>query len=196
MKRRKLYLAIFSPILLAVLIMYYYEGSDILNKHYMREKVADTDVKVVKKLKKIREAQKAYFAVNREYADNWGDLIEFIREGEFPIIVATERLFEDRYGEDSAVVRVDTLDLVPVFDSLQTALGYNSKDEVSALPRVPMGDTIFTLYANVFEDDNSTFHSVEVADPKPFNPRRQEGGDMDPLKFGSKGHATLKGNWE
>ncbi len=195
MKRKKLYILIFAPLLLVALCILFYEGKDILDRHYEKERIAETDRKVVQKLKKIRVAQKAYYAVNGSYTDSWSELISFLSEGNFPIVQTTETII-DVSGRDSSIIKIDTLSLVPVFDSLKAELQYDKRSELAALKYVPMADTTFTMYANEFGEGRSKFHVVEVADPLPYNPRRKEGGDLSPLKFGSRSAATTKGNWE
>lgn len=195
MKRKKLYILIFTPVLILALYLLYYEGADVLQRHYERDRIAETDAKVIKKLKKIRLAQKAYYSVNKEYAADWHDLIDFLDKGEFPIIQKKETII-DLNGEDSISVRIDTVGMISVFDSLKNSLGYSKREELPAIAFVPMSDTTFVLYANVYGEGRDKFQVVEVTDPKPYNPRRKEDGDMQPLKFGAKAQATTKGNWE
>lgn len=155
------------------------------------ERIKTADQKVIEKLTKIRLAQKTYFDVKGTYAPTWDTLVLFINQGEIPIIQTTETIITLPNGQDSLSVVVDTLAIVPAYDSLRSELGY-TKAQMFQLPVVPLSEQNFELYTANRKGEQF----IEVKDPNPMNPKRQKGGSLKPLKFGSKAAATTKGNWE
>ena len=131
-----------------------------------------------------------YFSVHKTYADDWQDLTSFIENGKVPITQVTEKVFSVN-GKDSIAVTIDTLRMKSAIQEIREHIKITDT-ELAQLSIVPQSGKTFELYANEFEGR----HVVEVKDPAPINPRRQEDGDLKPLRFGSKAAASLKGNWE
>ena len=154
------------------------------------EEIKTADETVIAKLQKLRFAQKKFFEVNKHYAPTWDSLFQFVKNGEIPIIQVSETVFSVN-GKDSVIFTTDTLDIVPAFDALKDNLKC-SKENVSALANLALPGEQFGLYTNTRKGE----HFIQVTDPFPLNPKRQKGGKLKPLRFGSKAAATLKGNWE
>lgn len=60
-------------------------------------------------------------------------------------------------------------------------------------------DVKFDIYAAEIDKNGVLVDVVEVKNPKPFNPARDESNDAKnkkPLRFGSKTEVTTSGNWE
>lgn len=155
------------------------------------ERIKTADEKVIEQLTKIRIAQKTYFEVKGTYAPTWDTLVLFINQGQLPIIQTTESIITLPNGQDSLSIVIDTLAIVPVYDSLQSELRY-TKAQMFQLPVVPLSEEYFDLYTGSRQGEQF----IEVKDPNPINPKRQKDGALKPLRFGSKAASTTKGNWE
>ena len=75
-------------------------------------RIKQSESLIIKNLMLIREAEKAYSTVYGQYTNNWDTLINFIENGQFPIIKRTERIIELAYGVDSSIVIYDTLEVI------------------------------------------------------------------------------------
>ena len=167
-------------------------AKDIYQENKRIQKIKGVDAKVIKQLQKIRTAQEAYLSVKGDYCNDWDSLFHFIAAEDFFLIQKKEKIFSKR-GIDSVVILMDTIGVVPVFDSLQDELSLRSKLEIERLKVVPVSDTVFTLRADKLYNGQRV---CEVRDPAPLNPRRQKDGDLKPLQIGSLEISTLQGNWE
>jgi hypothetical protein len=155
---------------------------------------------VIKKLMLIREAQQAYLAVNGQYTSDWDALVDFVKNGKFTLTQRTETIVEEAYGVDKVTVKIDTLGSVRVLDSLfnqKKYPGFNPDD----LPYVPNVEpkAKFLVWAEKAERSGVMVDLIEVIDPKPINPDRDETNDQrkkKPLRFGSRSSVTVNGNWE
>ena len=68
-----------------------------------------------------------------------------------------------------------------------------TREQMHTIGQVPLQDGLeFELYTA----ERKGQYMIEVKDPAPVNPKRQEGGKLKPLRFGSKAAASTKGNWE
>ncbi len=83
-----------------------------------RESIASTEGQIVEKLSIIREAEKVYLEQHGRYTSNWDSLINFINTGEVPITVRTETIIPLSYGQDSIVVKIDTIGRVSAKDKI------------------------------------------------------------------------------
>ena len=160
------------------------------------KKVQNADELVITQLKKIRVAQKAYFDVHNRYASTWDSLVYFIENDKFAVVENKEKI-EMINGEEKISTVADTLELISVYDSLQSKLKL-PKDKLHTIADLPQEEGQFKLYVSSRNGENY----IEVTDPKPVNPRRKPNADkhfeivMKPLRFGSKSAITTKGNWE
>ena len=154
------------------------------------QKIKISDERVIDRLKKVRVAQKKYLEVNRSYASNWDTLINFINNGKFPIIQRTEKV-SNVNGRDQVTVTVDTLNIITVFEAISEEVKL-TRTEIQYLPIAPFSKDTFSLYTSNRKGENY----IEVKDISPINPKRQKGGSLKPLRFGSRAVSSTKGNWE
>ncbi len=99
--------------LAASLGLAYYLGSSIKSTIDERELITEQEEAVIDKLKLIREAEIVYQEVHGNYTSDWDKLIDFIQNGQVPIIEKKETIFTLSYGADSVLVEYDTLEIVP-----------------------------------------------------------------------------------
>ncbi len=83
-----------------------------------RAMIATREAAVIEKLQFIREAEIVYQEVNGNYTSDWDKLIDFIENGQYPIIQKVETIIPLSYGADSIVVTYDTLDIIPAKDRI------------------------------------------------------------------------------
>ena len=162
------------------------------------ERIKKAELLIRDKLMMIRQAELAYLSVNGQYTDDWDELIEFVQTGVFFITQTKERIFELSYGVDSVVITIDTLGTVQVLDSLFTRQYPNF--DVSQLPFVPGYENVkFVVWADKVEKSGLMIDVIEVRNPRPVDPTRDEESDRTtrkPLRFGNKFSITTTGNWE
>ncbi len=91
----------------------WYLGSSIKSSIDERKLIAQREEAIIQKLKLIREAEIVYQEVNGNYTSDWNTLIEFIKNGQVPIIEKKETIITLDYGADSVVVDYDTLEIIP-----------------------------------------------------------------------------------
>ena len=164
------------------------------------ERIERIEKAVITKLKMIREAQIAYKAVNGRYTSDWDKLLNFIDSGSFYLVERTETVITLDYGADSTYIELDTLGTVPVKDSLFNKNKY-PKFNLSRLPYVPGVDqnVKFKMWADKITKAGVKVDVVEVWNPAPVNPERDEDSEFNtkkPLRFGSRTSVTTAGNWE
>ncbi len=182
---------IFAILLAVGLFLCFYLKNSLQAHNDEYVKIKTIDFKVIDKLSHIRAAQKGYVDLHGEYAASWPELLRFIKEDKFPIVQVKEDVLKDKLGKDSLSVSVDTLSMVPVYDSLRNQLGGIFLSEIETLVVAPESKDTFLLKTKA---KGQNF--IEVKDPNPINPARKKGGSLKPLKFGSTRSATTKGNWE
>ena len=174
---------------ISIVLSFKIYGSIMAKDHEITQ-IKMADDLVIQKLKTIREAQKLYFDVNKSYAGDWSDLQNFLKTGEVAITQVKEKITVVN-GKEEVEFITDTLSIKPALEVMKETIPFKESD-IQTIAVVPLSDTLFDLYANKLQG----FYVVEVSDPAPINPRRQEKGDLKPLRTGSKAAATLKGNWE
>ncbi len=164
------------------------------------ERIARMEADIIESLMMIREAQVAYLAVNGQYTSDWDNLMTFIDSGNFYITQKTEEVFQLPYGADSISVTIDTLGTVPVRDSLFTKAKWPNFN-LATLAIVPgiSPDTKFLLWADKIKKAGVDVNVIEVVNPRPVDPNRDEESEYNtrkPLRFGSRTSVTTAGNWE
>lgn len=161
------------------------------------DKIRITEQRIINKLKIIREAQTTYQTVHGHYTDSWDSLINFINNGQIPIVEKREQIFMLAYGADSTVVEYDTLGMVSVRDSVFNEREYPNLN-VENLPYIPGSDgQKFDLYAGTIKKGTgATVNVFEVKDTYVINPARRKESGLGPLRIGSRTEATTQGNWE
>lgn len=193
MNQRKLYNLIgFGALLVVSLIGAAWLANSIGSRNQEVQLVKEADRKVIYKLKAIRTAQVAYVKAKSKYCADWDTLKDFLRNGKF-YNVAEENRQENINGKDTLYVIYDTISVVPVFDSIQSELGFASKKDIDNLEIVPVSNDTFLM---VKDELSNGAQLLQVIDPNPVNPRRKEDGDLKPLKIGSLEVSTLQGSWE
>ncbi|MBX2966025.1 MAG: hypothetical protein KF845_07760 [Cyclobacteriaceae bacterium] len=91
------------------LALAYYLYNSINSTIKFKENIKTTERQITEKLSVIREAQKVYLEQHGRYTGNWDSLINFIETGVVPIIVKSETIIPKSYGEDSVLVKIDTI---------------------------------------------------------------------------------------
>lgn len=160
-------------------------------------RIADAEAQVIAQLKLIREAELAYISVNGQYTSDWNKLIEFINKGVFYVIEKKETITEESYGVETVSVQIDTLGTVPVYDSV---FAKYKNFNVDRLPYVPVYKNVkFNIVVNKIDKSGVMVDVIEVWNPKPVSPEREEDSEYTskkPLRFGSQFSVTTSGNWE
>jgi len=96
----------------------WYLGSSIKQSIDDRKLIASREDAIIQKLQLIREAEIVYQEVHGDYTSDWNKLIDFIRNGQVPIIEKKETIITLDYGADSVVVEYDTLEVIPARDRI------------------------------------------------------------------------------
>lgn len=165
-----------------------------------KERISRMENEIQNQLMMIRDAELAYLSVHGQYTSDWNKLISFVDSGSFYLTQRTEKVFELSYGADSISVTIDTLGTVAVRDSLFTK-AKRPKFSLETLAYVPGVDppTRFLLWADRITKGGVQVNVIEVVNPKPINPNRDEESEYNtrkPLRFGSRTSVTTSGNWE
>lgn len=165
-----------------------------------KELIASSEAKIIEQLKMIREAEIAYMQVNGQYTSDWDKLLSFIDSGDFYLVERSETIITLPYGKDSIVVNLDTLGTKSVIDSLFSGNKWPNFN-LATLPFVPGVNprTKFDIWADKILKAGLLVNAIEVKNPKPVDPSRDEDSEYNtrkPLRFGSRTSVTTAGNWE
>lgn len=172
----------------------YFLVSGIANDIKQEKIIQAVEAKVIDKLMKIREAEIAYQVANGAFTSDWNKLTSFVDTGVIYITERKETIIHLDYGADSVHVDIDTLGSVPVKDSL-----FSADFQVDQLPLVPDSDQRFKIWADKINKSGVMVDVIEVVDPAPVDPTRDEENEIKnrkPLRFGSRTDVTTAGNWE
>ncbi|MGM0945319.1 MAG: hypothetical protein ACQEW9_09060 [Bacteroidota bacterium] len=160
------------------------------------KRIALIESAIIEKLQMLRDAQLAYEASNRKYADNWDSLKNFIQEGKIWLIERSETTKLLDYGKEETSVTFDTLGSVAVIDSLFNERKYPDFD-LDRLAVVPgSGGKMFEFFADKIERNSYEINVFEIRDPAPINPERRLNNNEKALKVGSRTDASTEGNWK
>lgn len=160
------------------------------------KRIALIESAIIEKLQMLRDAQLAYEASNRKYADNWDSLKNFIQEGQIWLIERSETTKLLDYGKEETTVTFDTLGSVAVIDSLFNERKYPDFD-LERLAVVPgSGGKMFEFFADKIERNSYEINVFEIRDPAPINPERRLNNNEKALKVGSRTDASTEGNWK
>lgn len=197
MSKTKIF-TIFFGIVAAGLAYYLYYSID--SEIEKTNRIERLEARIIEQLKMIREAETAYLAVNGQYTSNWDKLISFVDTGRFYIVEKQEFVKTLDYGADSTWVEVDTIGTAGVKDSLFKKSQW-PKFNLSTLAYVPGVDppTKFDIWADKIDKSGVKVNAIEVKNPSPINPERDEENEYNtkkPLRFGSRTSVTTAGNWE
>lgn len=165
-----------------------------------KEQIASAEALIIEQLKMIREAEIAYMQVNGQYTSDWDKLVSFIDTGRFYLTQRSETIITLPYGKDSIVVNIDTLGTVGVMDSLFSGNKW-PRFNLTTLPYVPgvQPATKFDVWADKILKAGLLVNAIEVKNPRPVDPSRDEESEYNtrkPLRFGSRTSVTTAGNWE
>ena len=160
------------------------------------ERIAQIERQVIEKLQFIRDAEIIYKDANGQYTSDWNKLKSFIDTGTVYITQRREITQLLEYGAEETTIEIDTLDSVPVKDSLFSNPRYQ-KFDLNELSAVPVTNAKFELFADKIDRNNVQVSVFEVKDSSPVNPaRRGEESITGPLRVGSRTEVTTSGNWE
>ena len=165
-----------------------------------KDRIAAIEALIIDRLKVIRDIELAYLAANGKYTGDWDELKTFIDSGNFYITEKSETIITLPYGKDSIVVDIDTLEVIAIRDSLFNDNKWKNFD-LNNLIYVPTvkPKTKFHLWTDRISKAGVLVNVIEVRNPKPINPKRDEKSDYNskkPLRFGSRTSVTTSGNWE
>ncbi len=97
-------------------------------------------IEVIHKMREIRDAQIAYRDYHNQYAPTWDDLISFIDTGKYVVLEKKDvKVMKTQRGltyEGTETV-IDTLDVVPLKDSVFKKYKTASKAEINELRYIP-----------------------------------------------------------
>ena len=82
------------------------------------ERIKNTETAVIERLKLIREAEIVFMEVNGRYTANWDSLINFINNGQVPILERKEEIIQKAYGGEEVKVHIDTLGFISARDRI------------------------------------------------------------------------------
>ncbi|MCR9254141.1 MAG: hypothetical protein NXI20_27260 [bacterium] len=189
---------IFTIVFLLVAIgLAYYLVDSIATSINTEKKIASQEDQIINQLKLIRNAQTAFLSVNGQYTSDWDKLINFIDSGRFYLVDKREIVIPLDYGADSIYIELDTLGTVSVKDSIFSKI---PNFDLSRLAYVPVYDDVkFEVRADKITKSGVLVDVIEVWNPKPVDPRRDEESEYNtrkPLRFGSQNTVTVAGNWE
>ena len=206
MKDKYIKIITYSLIILNIFFIYKIVDS-IREPHIFNKEKTKIYVKVINKLMDIRKAQIAYRTVNKVYASNFDQLIEFIDTAEFTLTQVRDTnyvKYDPVYRMDKTYEEkiIDTLGTVSVKDSL-----FNSDMSIiKQLPYIPGTSEKFDVKSGFISKSGMKIPVFEVKVKKRFllkhleeNLVRQEEESLDVkgkyLKVGSMDNSSVSGNW-
>ncbi len=160
------------------------------------ERIATVEAQVIDKLKFIRDAELLYKEANGQYTSDWNKLISFLDTGKLYIVQRREITTLLDYGAEETTIEIDTLDQIPVRDTLFYTPVYD-KFKIENIASIPHSGKRFNLFADKISRNNVEVDVFEVVDTAPVNPeRRGEESIKGPLRVGSRTEVNTRGNWE
>jgi hypothetical protein len=168
---------------IAVIVLAYALWRTIIDPIRYQEEVDRREAAIIERLTYVKDAQLAFKEVHGEFATNWDQLLNSVKNDNLKILSMTGD------PEDStSVVKVDTI-FVSIMDR------YFENVNVDSLKFVPFGaegDT-FLINAGAVKKNNVTVPVFEVVDPNPFSKKRIE--ENNPLRLGNMYDPIYTGNW-
>lgn len=194
---------IIQVVLLLVILVLAYLVYDSINKplEFNKEKAAK-EIKVIQDLKDIRSGQLIFKKMHNEYAANIDTLLQFLREGQIPIV----KKIPD--PDDTTFTRTinDTLGYISVADSLY---GKRLHFILDSLSYIPMSGVMYSIDAgevvkgglkvNVFEASAHYSDILKGLDNQLIINLIKSRNDIEKypgLKVGSMEEPSTDGNWE
>jgi|TARA_B100000780_G_scaffold84103_1_gene57529 hypothetical protein len=168
-------------------------------------------LKVIDKLKDIRNAQLAYKSVNGSYANNFDGLIKFIDTAQYTL---TQKR-DSSYLQYDRVYRIDMLREVVVIDTLGFASVkdslFGNSNRYKSMAQIPISgvDAIFSIKSDMIKKGDYDVHVFEVRVSKDvilFDQNRDllkqekalmsvDGVNGPDLVLGSMTEVSTNGNW-
>ena len=168
-------------------------------------------LKVIDKLKDIRNAQIAYKSVNGVYADNFDGLIKFIDTAQYTLIQKRD----SSYMKYNRVYRIDMLEEIVVIDTLGFASVkdslFGNSDRYRTMAQVPIDgiEKTFSIKADVIDKNGYNVPVFEVKISKDdvlFDQNKDllkqekalmsvDGVNGPDLVLGSMTEVSTNGNW-
>ena len=172
----------------AILVMGYYLYAIIREPIEKLKEIEHIEGKIKERLQLIKIAEISYKSVKGKYAGDWNELIDFCKNGKFPVIMAIGS--EDDTSKNKLFKR-DTM-WVPVRDSI-----FPDNYVIDSLRYVPGNEKAdFEIYAGEIKRNLTTVFVFEVKDPNPVNPVRRKNKNEKALCLGSRTEVKTTGNWE
>lgn len=201
---------------LVIIVLGYLIVESIMEPIEFNQEVEIREQATIDRLIDIREAQKAYKDVYKEYTGSFDTLIAFIDTASFTVVKAIGDIPEEWLDElgfeqareralnEGVISRENTF--VPVLDSL-----FNENYPTDSLRYVPYTDgvTFDMTSGELLTSSNLTVQVVEVSCQYDdllagldrqlvvnYKDEREKIVGFEGLKFGSMEEGTLTGNWE
>lgn len=188
---------------IGILVLGYLVYESIMEPVRFNKNLKSRSNKVVQRLKDIRNAEIAYKGINDSYTGSFDTLINFVRNGEIPVVY----IIQDPEDTTFTKTIADTIDYINVQDSL---FGKRKPFYVDSLRYIPYSNgEEFELQADTIKKGGVEVDVVEVkAHYKSFlkgldrqlvinQIKTKEDIDKYPgLKFGSLKEPSTDGNWE
>lgn len=132
---------VFAVIALALA---YYLYNNINSTIQFQNNITDAERQIKDKLAIIRESEKAYLEYYGTYTSNWDSLINFIENVNVPIVVRSEKITQQAYGEEKVEVILDTVGYTPAKDKIfKKSFAVNATSDLTFLGyEVKVGDFV------------------------------------------------------
>ena len=162
---------LFVPV---ILVLIWLLASGVKGPIDQKTRIAAIEKAVVNKLKMLRDLEIAYQSEKGSYAGKWDDLTSFAKSGKFYLIQTREETsLNEENGQEKVTIIRDTLDTVPVMDSLKKKYPDFNPDELAI---IPVSGKKFTLFAGQIDNGGLLIDVFEIRDEYPMNPNR--GGEF------------------
>jgi hypothetical protein len=150
-----------------------------------RESISAKEDAVIEKLKLIREAEIVFQEVYGRYTSNWDSLINFVQNGQVPIIERREEIIPKPYGGEDVILHLDTLGFISARERIfKNTYNVNAADNGVFMGfKVNVGDRVIK---------NQKAYSLKVGE-KISEPPFTEQGTIDSLASITVGDEIKKG---
>jgi hypothetical protein len=190
-------------LVIASLFVGYMIYDSIQSEIKFREETERRKAVVVERLKQIREAQVMYKSRKGEYAKNFDQLINFLKNDSIQVVYSVGELPDSLIGQQAKAIELGIITrdttLIPVRDTLFTK---NFDQIVDSLPFIPFsGGKKFRINAGEIESGKVKVKVFEVSASlgniyRGLDIKNKNIDTSEVLKVGSMEEATLNGNWE
>ena len=206
------YKRIIESFLWALILVFAYQVYNSINAPIKFNEVKNKRyLKVIDKLKDIRNAQIAYKSVNGVYADNFDGLIKFIDTAQYTLIQKRD----SSYMKYNRIYRIDMLEEIIVIDTLGFASVkdslFGNSDRYKTMAQIPIDgiDKTFSIKADVIDKNGYNVPVFEVRISKDdvlFDQNKDllkqekalmsvDGVNGPDLVLGSMTEVSTNGNW-